>query len=135
GDFIVSLGIAKLLGCSHINIVDHHSLKSSFTARAHLVSQLAESQPYIEKVTVNGQVSKDNINVSGMRRFHQRDKTLMEAQRKEVIFQTGEWIKKDERPWLEANPHSYSWGRIVIARSERYRNDRFPWQEIVNYFG
>lgn len=135
GDFIISIGIAKRLGCAHINIVDHPSLRSSFIARASLVSPLTESQTFVQKVTVCGKVSSDAVDVSGMRRFHQRDKTLMEMQRKEVILQTEQWMSKDESPWLEASPDSYSWGRIVIARSERYRNERFPWKEICNHFG
>lgn len=134
GDFITSLALAKQLGLRHINIVDHPSLRASFTARANLVTQLTESQSYIDKVTVAGRKESPHVDVTNMRRFHQRDKSLMEMQRKEVILQTGEWLKPDTSPWLEAPPHSYSWGRIIIARSPRYQNPRFPWKAIRDHF-
>jgi hypothetical protein len=134
GDFLVSLSLAKQLGIDHVNIVNHASLRSSFTDRAHLVIPLAESQPFIKSVTVYGKVHSRNVDVSNMRRFHQRDKTLLEMQRKEVIFQTGEHVKYDSSPWLTSDKSSYSPGRIVIARSPRYNNPRFPWKEIRSHF-
>lgn len=134
GDFVVSLSMAKQLGMRHVNIVNHHSLRSIFTERAHLVAQLTEAQPYIEKVTVAGRKEDPQVDVTGMRRFHQRDRTLLEMQRKEVMMQTEQWMPYNSDPWLTASPHSYSPGRIIIARSERYRNERFPWKAIRDHF-
>lgn len=44
-------------------------------------------------------------------------------------------IPKGEAPWLHVTPSPESSGRIIVNRTGRYRNDYFPWREIVNFYG
>jgi hypothetical protein len=48
------------------------------------------------------------------------------------------WIGHDhwntEHPWLIADHAAESPYRIVVARSARYRNDKFPWKALVDQF-
>lgn len=39
------------------------------------------------------------------------------------------------KKWLFVDPSKESNGRIVCARSERYRNGSFPWSRIVKHYG
>ena len=38
-------------------------------------------------------------------------------------------------PWLKVEADPLTKGRVIFNRSPRYWNDRFPWKDIVNYFG
>lgn len=38
-------------------------------------------------------------------------------------------------PWLKVEPNESLRGRVVINRSARYRNDKFPWSKVVEHYG
>lgn len=39
------------------------------------------------------------------------------------------------RQWIQVDPMPQTHGSIVVARSHRYRNFRFPWTDLVRTFG
>jgi hypothetical protein len=41
----------------------------------------------------------------------------------------------DYSPWLFAEPNPETNGRVLVARSHRYRNPKFPWKELAERYG
>lgn len=103
-----------------------------------LMKPLAESQDYIEECRVK--IPQDNIDwdSGGFRGtgLHSRSASLFEAQLSHLVH-----IKQFGRTmtpllkWLHVEPSPESRGRIICARSGRYRNGSFPWGKIVKHYG
>lgn len=41
----------------------------------------------------------------------------------------------DDSPWLRAEPNHETKGRVLVARSHRYRNTAFPWKQVAERYG
>lgn len=144
GDWIFGLCVARNIakGCDRVDLmpVDSEFMPNSplFMDRFHLVSKLTEAQPYVNEVLhYNG---KCDFNLLEFRGRMDRTRTLVHAQIEEARRVKNPslllYIDDDTSPWLEGiEPHPYSWGRVVIARSHRYRNHMFPWREILDKLG
>lgn len=98
---------------------------------------LIRAQPYIESVSIENQPCKldlTNFRVQIMKLDH-RTRSLVWSQTREASDLLEREIPYDISPWLLGiEPHSYSPGRIIIARSHRYRNLLMPWKQIAAHF-
>lgn len=100
-----------------------------FVPKIHLIKGLLESQDYVEAVLVwNG----EHIDFDASRfrdHGHPFGVTLAQLQA-EAVGLTPEF----STPWLSVDPMPHTKHAIVVARSFRYRNFRFPWAQLVKAF-
>lgn len=144
GDSCVVLGIIKQLpgGPHKLLLAPSSQTKMKTMQDVHrwcaLLKPLAESQSYIEECRV--QTAGDHIDwASGGFRgsgLHSRSASLFQAQLSHLVHTKG--FGQTITPllkWLHVTPSPDSRGRIVCARSGRYRNGSFPWKQIVQHYG
>ncbi len=99
---------------------------------------LAEAQPYIEEC--RGRMPNEGVDwdSGGFRGsgLHSRSASLFEAQLSHFVHVKGMGrTMTANKAWLTVEPSSESKGRIICARSGRYRNGTFPWKKIVQHYG
>ncbi len=123
------------LGGKHIiRCVDRDGVTAPFVPRVPLIKDLLEAQDYIE--TVECSEEKVDINLVPFRRWHSAVTTLVAANASEYQMQTGKTILADGSiPWMKVEPDTTFSGKIIIARSPRYNNFRFPWKQVVEHYG
>lgn len=103
-----------------------------------LVTPLFESQPYINacRIAQNGENAdwdSGDFRGSGL---HSRSASLFYAQISHLrrYKNLGHDITP-LAPWFTVEPAKESEGRVIVARSGRYRNGAFPWQKVVDFYG
>lgn len=134
GDAIASTKILRDIGGVHsIRFVDRGPTK--IVDRAHLVAPLFASQPYIESVECSEEPC--DVDLTEFRRWHSSSTALWQAQSMEYTHQTGKRVIQDSTPWIHVEPDLSFRGKVVVARSERYRNQRFDpvWSAAVELYG
>lgn len=102
-----------------------------------LIAPLALKQPYIAEVKIIG--PEDKVDWASERfreKFYTPGETLMQAHLNNLIKIHG--IGKDftsRDPWLfNVEPSPRSRGRVVINRTNRYRNPFFMWSDVVDHY-
>jgi hypothetical protein len=99
-----------------------------------LLAPLVRLQPYIANIQIIQPGDPVDWKSEGFReRHYTKGETLMRAHLNHLIktHSIGQNFTADE-PWLYGvEPSPRSKGRVVINRTGRYRNERFPWKEIV----
>lgn len=142
GDIIALMGIiAEIPDGPHRLFLRDDGNTQGIVKRSHLILPLINSQDYVK-----GSVWKDEKihwpseqfrgNGKGSKRYYEPDISLLESHSSH-----GEAIGvlkrryRGEKQWLHVRPSKTWQGRVVVVRSERYRNWRFPWKEIVSHFG
>lgn len=141
GDCIFLLGImSELPGGPHTLLLQPSRVTKGggIIRSAHLVTDLALQQPYIadcrpQKPGEHCDWNSGNFRGGG---YHVPTDTLMNAHLRHLIknHNIGHGITGKNK-WLHAEPSGESAGRVVINWTERYPNEFFPWQEIVNHYG
>jgi hypothetical protein len=132
GDIIAALPIIRQLGGGELVIGNHShgGWRPMEGARFDAIQELVAAQPYISKVRFEHQPDEVDFDFSGFRRVYSRRYSLSEAQAK--------WLNLSNlnlAPWLEVRPSELSKGKIIVARSGRYQNRRFPWRQLVRSYG
>ena len=137
GDIIAALPVIRQLGGGRLVITDHtltreQPMLRTMKPRMGLIEGLLQSQPYLVSVRFS-----DDVNVRcthdfrPFRRKYRNNRTLTESQ--------ADWVGVNQvimDPWLTVNKPSWKTaGRIVVARSARYHNPRFPWAKLVQAVG
>lgn len=127
GDIIAFLPLMRKLGGGHLVITDHNSTPQLMMEgfRYESIKPLLEQQDYITGVSFEKNVKNIDFDVTGFRRYWGTG-TIVEMQAKELGIEP--CIEK----WLEVKPNLNLQGKIVCCRSTRYRNDSFPWLEIID---
>lgn len=144
GDSVVTLGLLNqipdgphkfLLRPSHIT-----KMKTDAAVRAwlHMLKPLAESQTYIEECRTwqpsdHVDWASEGFRGSGL---HSKSASLFQAQLSHLVHtkSIGQTINQNLK-WLDVEPSAETRGRIICARSGRYRNGSFPWKRIVSHYG
>lgn len=68
--------------------------------------------------------------------LHSRSSSLFQAQLSHLVHTKGfGHAISPNLKWLDVEPSEESRGRIICARSGRYRNGSFPWKKIVQHYG
>ncbi len=138
GDCIFSLALMHALGGKHIvRMVDRLGIvPTPWTPRVPLIKELFEAQPYIERVEISEE--EPDIDLVTFRRWHGSTTTLVAAMQTEYHAQVPEsklWPVRGSEPWMTVKPDKTMAGKVIISRSPRYNNSRFPWKEIVQHYG
>src|SRR5688500_17669953 len=141
GDFIYVLGILSQLdkGAHTLLLQPSRVTKGGGIIRsAHLVTDLALKQPYIADCRPQKPGEYCDWNSGNFRGggFHVATDTLMNAHLRHLIktLGIGHGIT-GKAQWLTADPSPATAGRVVINCTERYRNEFFPWKEIMDHYG
>lgn len=144
GDSVVLLGIlSQLEGGPHkllLTCSNETKMKTpADVARwCELFKPLAESQRYVEQCRVLEADDHVDWASGGFRGsgLHSRSASLFNAQLSHLIFTRGlgHNISPNQR-WIEVEALPDARGRVVCARSGRYRNGSFPWRKIVRHYG
>jgi hypothetical protein len=134
GDLIYFLPLLKSLGGEHdVFLVDRPNT-SILTAREGAIAPLIRSQPYIS--SCRSSEEEVDYDMCNFRIFHGSTTTLVAAQMTFYHSLSGKFPLVEGRdPWLEIESDDSLAGKIVVARSPRYHNDRFQWKKIVDHYG
>ncbi len=102
-----------------------------------LLAPVAKLQPYIADIRIIGVNDPvDWASEEFRQRHYSKGETLMQAHLNHLVktHGIGQNFTATE-PWItNIEPAARSKGRVVINRTGRYRNDTFPWTEIVAHY-
>lgn len=138
GDIIEALPVLQEAknGPHSLFLVDRPDITNMMSGREHGIIPLLQRQPYIKECRMGEDVV--DIDFCLFRQpFHKATITLLDAQRNYVNsrYKTN-FTTRGAEPWLHnIEPSPDSKDRVVIARSFRYNNHLFHWDEIVKHYG
>jgi hypothetical protein len=131
GDIVAALPVIRQLGGGELVVGNHGAgWRSMEGARFNAIKPLIEAQPYISSIRFEYPPERIDFDLSGFRNVYSRNYSLSEAQAKWLNV-----INLNLDPWLEVTPSESSRGRIIVARSGRYHNPKFPWVQLVRFYG
>lgn len=144
GDSVVTLGIVKGIPNGPHDFILRQSTATKMkhpldVKRWHaMLAPLAEAQPYIRECRIAKPDEPADWDSGNFRNtgLHSRSASLFNAQLSHLRRYKG--IGHDitpNDPWLTVEPSPETADRVVVARSGRYRNGAFPWQQIVDFYG
>jgi hypothetical protein len=134
GDIIAFLPLYQALKGTHLIIRDETWMAPMSGFKYNSLKPLLESQGI--NVSFNEIVGSLNYDLSGWRECYRDDISLMDAQARYLNLVdrykghfkiTGPWLKVDKNPKTE--------GRVIFNRTPRYRNVKFPWDQVLSHFG
>jgi hypothetical protein len=128
GDLIYALATVKMLGGGRMRLVKSHRVRESFSpAKVESLRPLLEAQPYITGVEY-AEVAI-GVDLDQFRNRYRYDLSLCDM----VATTFGLPPYPREEPWLFcSDPKPVA--RVVIGRSPRYHNDRFPWRRVCEKY-
>lgn len=143
GDHLLMSGVASRIDGRHEFLLRQSNVTKMRTpldvSRWHsLVAPLLETQSYVSSC----KIAKTNESAdweSGEFRsqgLHSVSQTLFQSHLNWLIQDKG--IGHDftsESPWFTVEPSKKTEGRIIVSRSERYRNPYFNWKAVVDKYG
>lgn len=142
GDLIYELGIiSRLSGRPHTLLVQHDYITASgkHPEQFHrLMKRLVLAQPYISEFRIARDDDKIWWDAGGFRRtgMHRNTRTLLASHVDHLVRSTGYGAGiNGHNKWLHITPSPETSGRVVINRTPRYNNPRFPWPDIVSHYG
>lgn len=143
GDITYALCLLKELGGSHTLLLQQSARTKArgvdgISQLHRLVGPLASAQPYISecRVMIAGEKIDWQSALFRNQGHYRQGETLMEAHRKNLEATTGlgSGITGKTR-WLDAPADKSMAGKVVVNRTGRYRNQYFPWMEVVAHYG
>jgi hypothetical protein len=133
GDVIFALALVKANGGGYVWLYDRPFTKV-ISSRFEAIAPLLMSQPYVKAVALS--TGKDvQYDLSKFRSHYQPDRTLTMSQSLYAAKTYKLPITRGEDAWLTAKKSKATKGRVVIARSPRYHNPRFPWKQVREHYG
>jgi len=135
GDVAFVGGVVNSIPGKHsIFFTDRPGITGPFTNRSHLLKPLFEAQDYI--ASAENTENEPDVDLVMFRRWHSSSTTLVAANASEYSFQTGNpCAATGQEPWMKVVPNKDFNGKIIVARSPRYQNRRFPFKKIVEHYG
>lgn len=134
GDVIAFIPIYKALRGDFLLIVDDKGMLPMSGYKYDSLKPLLDSQGIRNSMTCDG-MSVD-YDMSGWRECHKNDISLLDSQARYVNLvprENGHMITKE--PWIKVDQDPFTKGRVIFNRSPRYRNEKFPWKKVLNFFG
>lgn len=100
------------------------------------IAPMVIQQPYIRTVEIISPGDPVDWKSEDFRQRHYtKGETLMKAHLNHFNKVHGPLHGfRDDLPWLDVEPDRRSAGRVVINRTDRYHNDRFPWEAVVRHY-
>jgi len=133
GDVVFALALVERSGGGHIRLYDRPYTKA-ISSRAGVIVPLLKAQPYVKSVQI-AEPDESTIDLSKFRSHYQPDRTLLMSQCLYAARAYQTPVVRGAEAWLTATPSKATKGRVVIARSPRYHNDKFPWERILAHYG
>lgn len=147
GDIVALMGIvAKMPKGPHTIVLKDDGATKGIEARAHLILPLINSQPYCTGKVFSGE--KIHWQSEGFRGVRDKNRVLVSPcyykatqsllashsdHGRGVGVLKGSYDGRDR--WLDVEVDDRSKGRVVVVRSARYHNWRFPWNKVVEHYG
>lgn len=136
GDCVVSLAPLVYRGNPTIYHLWDDGMTKGIVAREKFIRPFLESQPIIKAVRI-GRPNECDWRSEDFRHrsLHDGFSNLAEvhARHAKLVGFLAD-VPRFDRPWLTLFDVKYH-GRIVVNRSPRYHNDKFPWAKIVKHYG
>lgn len=137
GDIFVMLATLKHTGKQCDVYLRDHPRTAGIVHRAYLVKPLVEAQPYINSVRI---WKCEPLHWESEKFRHYRfvnNKLNLAHNHAQAALKDGFIAEMPDvsKPWLTVDPDTSYAGRVVVNRSPRYNNPRFPWKEVVKHFG
>lgn len=130
GDLIAFLPVLRQLGGGSIVCTQSNNPRS-FRGGFDLLRRLVLAQPYVDEFLWEDKPQGCTHDITQFRKpFYKPDRTLSHSQANAIGI-----TELEMEPWLWAQKSSHSTGRVVVARSSRYRNPNFPWRETLARYG
>ena len=130
GDIIAFLPTMKAMGGGNLIIRNHNDHWAPMKGfRFDSVKPLLESQSYIGSVEYQDHPKNIDYDASQFRHLHNNRDCLLDIQAKHA------GVEPCYDKWLDVEPDSKMKGRVIIARSPRYNNDRFPHRFLARKLG
>ncbi len=138
GDLLHGLSILKTLKGPHELYLVNRRTVPPFTRnilkQERVVRPLLEAQPYISKVEFSEHPV--DYDMTMFRRFHHVARSLAEAQIMHFNDIGNTNLAVDlTKPWLTTGKDRKPSGHVVLSRTSRYHNDKFPWKKVVEFYG
>ena len=135
GDLIAALPIIRHLGGASLKIgnfqVKEWQHRNMEGASYRAIEPLLKLQPYLDSVSFEDGAAHTH-DLDNWRTHHRLNRTLTASQA--AHLKITEPISMD--PWLSGvTPSKESSGKLVVARSQRYHNNSFPWKMICRNHG
>lgn len=143
GDSLILAGVISRIYGQHELLLRQSTVTKMRTpldvSRWHsLINPLLEIQPYIQQCRIAKASEYADWDSGEFRRhgLHSVSQTLFQSHLNWLIQDKGfgqEFTSHD--PWLTVEPSQKTEGKVVVARSERYRNPYFNWKAVVDKYG
>lgn len=134
GDIIAGMPVMRALEGGSVVLSNNHAVINSgrenlHGARYEAIKPLLEAQPYISGVEWRDSLEGVTHDFSVFRHHERFGENIIDSQARHFGMQV------DNTPWLTVTPSQKLKGRVVMARSQRYHSDWFPWREIAALVG
>jgi len=137
GDIVVMLATLKATGKQCDVCLRNAPNTAGILHRVHLIKPLLEAQPYIGSVNV-WKDEELHWESEKFRHYGYINNGLNLAHNHaQAAVQDGfiSELPDVRNPWLTVEPDTRYADRVIVNRSFRYNNDRFPWAKIVEHYG
>lgn len=137
GDIFVMLATLKHTGKQCDVYLRDHPDTAGIVHRAHLVKPLVEAQPYINSVRIWKRETLHWESEKFRRYGYINNGLCLAHNHAQAAIRDGfiSSMPDVSEPWLSVDPDTTYRNRVIVNRSPRYNNPRFPWSEVVKHFG
>ena len=133
GDIIAFIPIFKALHGDFLLVVDGEGMAPMTGYKYDSLKPLLESQGIDSSMNANGRSVE--YDMSGWRECYSNDISLMDSQARYVnLISRKNGLMNITEPWIKVEADPLTKGSVIFNRSHRYRNNRFPWQFIVDKY-
>jgi hypothetical protein len=133
-DNIAFIPIYKALHGDFLLVFDDQGMWPMSGYKYDSLKPLLDSQGI--KSSMNADGKSVDYDMSGWRECYKDDISLMDSQARYVNLVPRENGRMNvTEPWIKVDADPLTKDRVIINRSHRYRNDLFPWKDVLNFFG
>jgi len=139
GDVVYALPTIRAMGGGILHLIDSPGMTAHGMPpeRARLLLRLLEAQPYIQAVRLDYVPHPGDpatIPVVDLNAFRFSGQDFVSTFLPDTVLNTfGLPVAERDTAWLEVS-HRAGAAAVVIARSARYHNPRFPWHTIMGMY-
>jgi len=136
GDVMCLLGIlSELPGGPHRLVFRDNGKTRGIKQHFRRYKKLIEVQPYIKSLELYSDQAIDWASEDFRYMGREPGGTLLESHwaHGRTVLKSNLTIR-GEKPWLHVKPDRSFAGKVIIARSPRYRNEFFPWPQVYEFY-
>jgi len=134
GDIIAFIPIYRKLGATRLLVTDASWGAPMTGYKYDSLKPLLDSQGIPSDLNVcKSSIDYDTTN---WRECYEDHISLMDSQARYLnLVDRKNGHMEITEPWLKVEPNEDLRGKVVMNRSHRYRNDKFPWKKVVERYG